>query len=68
MNRQPNSKSNLDRAISRYAGGDAIVANELSVSLANAIVAQLLAEGVVKGGSSLKIRFGAYGATMPEIV
>ena len=58
MKRPPNSKSNLDRAISRYAGGDAIAANELSVSLANAIVAQLLAEGVVKGGSSLKFRFG----------
>lgn len=58
MKRPPNSKSNLDRAISRYVGGDAVAANELSVSLANAIVAQLLAEGVVKGGSSLKFRFG----------
>lgn len=58
MNRQPNSKSNLDRAIARYAGNDAILANELGVSLANAIVAQFITEGVVKGGSSLKFRFG----------
>ena len=51
MNRPPNSKSNLERAISRYAGNDAVRANELAVALSNAIVAQMIGAGVVKGGS-----------------
>ena len=58
MNRPPNSKSNLERAISRYAGNDAVRANELAVAFSNAIVAQLIGAGVVKGGSSLKLRYG----------
>ena len=58
MKRQPNSKSNLERAISRYVGNDAVRANELAVSFANAIVAQMIGAGVVKGGSSLKLRYG----------
>ena len=58
MNRPPNSKSNLERAISRYAGNDAVRANELAVALSNAIVAQMIGTGVVKGGSSLKLRYG----------
>ena len=58
MNRPPNSKSNLERAISRYAGNDAVRANELAVALSNAIVAQMIGAGVVKGGSSFKLRYG----------
>ena len=39
--------------------GDAPVrANELAVALSNAIVAQMIGAGVVKGGSSLKLRYG----------
>lgn len=58
MKRPPNSKSNLERAISRYADQDAVRANELAVALSNAIVAQLIVAGVVKGGTSLKLRYG----------
>ena len=58
MNRPPNSKSNLERAISRYAGNDAVRANELAVAFSNAIVAQMIGDGVVKGGFSLKLRYG----------
>ena len=58
MNRPPNSKSNLERAISRYTGNDAVRANELAVAFSNAIVAQMIGAGVVKGGSSLKLRYG----------
>ena len=58
MAKRPNSKSNLDRAISRFAGNDDIRTNEISVSLANAIVAQMIGTGVVKGGSGLKFRYG----------
>ena len=58
MNKAPNSKSNLERAISRYAGNDSIRANELAVALSNAIVAQMIGAGVVKGGTSLKLRYG----------
>lgn len=58
MKKVPNSKSNLERAISRYAGNDSVRANELAVALANAIVAQMVGAGVVKGGLSLKLRYG----------
>ena len=58
MKRVPNSKSNLERAISRYAENDSVRANELAVALANAIVAQMIEAGVVKGGLSLKFRYG----------
>lgn len=58
MDRMPNSKVNLDRAISRYANRDTLKATELSVAMANAIVAQLIGDGVVKGGTSLKFRYG----------
>ena len=58
MKRPPNSKSNLERAISRYADNDAVRANELAVFLSNAIVAQMIGAGVVKGGTSLRLRYG----------
>jgi len=58
MKRAPNSKSNLERAISRYTNNDAVRANELAIALSNAIVAQLIGAGVVKGGTSLKLRYG----------
>jgi len=58
MKRAPNSKSNLERAISRYVNNDAVRANELAIALSNAIVAQLIGAGVVKGGTSLKLRYG----------
>ena len=57
MKSAPNSKSNLDRAITRFAGSDARAVG-LRFSLACAIVAQMIGEGVVKGGSGLRYRFG----------
>ena len=51
----PNSRRNLDEAIRRAHGGDYLRAR---TAMANAIVGQLLPEGVVKGGSALKLRFG----------
>ncbi len=57
MRSTPNSRTNLDRAIQRYAGYDA-KAVSLRVSMANAIVAQMIGEGVVKGGTGLKFRYG----------
>lgn len=54
---RPNSRRNLDIAIERIADeGDAV---RLRRSMANAIVAQMLPEGAVKGGSALKLRFGS---------
>jgi len=50
MKNAPNSKSNLDRALQRFAG-DFARANELRGQMANAIVAQMIGDGVVKGGS-----------------
>lgn len=57
MTKQPNSKNNLDRSILRYAGSDAR-AVLLRTELANVIVAQMIGEGVVKGGTGLKFRYG----------
>lgn len=56
MNR-PNSCTNLIKSINRMAGPgrDAL---RLSRALANVIVAQMLPDGVVKGGSSLMFRYG----------
>ncbi len=53
----PNSRRNLDIAIERLAqgSGDAV---RIRRTLANAIVSQLIPDGAVKGGSSLKLRFG----------
>lgn len=54
----PNSKANLDRTIYNYCrrtGDDPVRVRRLMASL---IVGQLLPDGAVKGGSSLKIRFG----------
>ena len=53
----PNSRANLDKAIEREFGrGD--TALRTRTILADVIVAQMLPEGVVKGGSSLKMRYG----------
>lgn len=55
--RRPNSRRHLDAAIERIAGrGRPYV--EARTVLADAIVGQLLPNGVVKGGSALKLRFG----------
>ena len=56
MKNPPNSKTNLDRAIQRFAG-NFIRANELRGLMANAIVAQMIGDGVVKGGRSRTRRF-----------
>lgn len=58
---KPNSRRNLDIAIERLArnSNDAVRIRRV---MANAIVGQLLPDGAVKGGSSLKLRFGD-GAT-----
>lgn len=57
MKNAPNSKVNLDRAIERFAG-DSIRAAELRGLMANAIVAQMIGGGVVKGGTGLRFRYG----------
>ncbi len=55
--KKPNSRVNLDKAIERAFGRGESAARARTV-LADVIVAQMLPEGVVKGGSSLKIRYG----------
>ena len=54
---KPNTCTNLIKAINCIAGPgrDAL---RLSRALANAIVAQMLPDGVIKGGSSLMFRYG----------
>ena len=57
MKNAPNSKTNLDRAILRFAG-DVARSNDLRNLMANSIVAQMIGDGVVKGGTGLKFRYG----------
>lgn len=57
MKSAPNSKTNLVKAILRFAGNP-LRANEVRNLMANAIVAQMIGEGVVKGGTGLKFRYG----------
>lgn len=57
MKTAPNSRANLDKAIQRFAG-DPLRANEIRNLMANAIVAQMIGDGVVKGGTGLKFRYG----------
>ena len=57
MKKAPNSKTNLDKAILRFTG-EIRQANELRTLMANAIVAQMIGEGVVKGGTGLRFRYG----------
>ena len=58
MKNRPMTRVNLDRVIARLAGNDPRRIVDVRMSMANAIVGQLLPEGVVKGGTSLKFRFG----------
>ena len=53
----PNSRRNLDIAIDRIFKDQA---NPIQVRtiIANTIIAQLLPNGAVKGGSSLRLRYG----------
>lgn len=60
MTKRPNSRRNLDAAIERAFGpGKHFVQKRILV--ANAVVGQMLSSGVVKGGSSLKFRWGDGG-------
>ena len=57
MKSAPNSRVNLDKAIQRFAG-DVARASALRNLMANSIVAQMIGNGVVKGGSGLRFRYG----------
>ena len=56
-NKRPNSRRNLDAAIQRLFGADYGV-ERIRKMMANTIVGQLLPKGAIKGGSSLKFRYG----------
>jgi len=62
MTNRPMTRVNLDKAIARLANNDPLLTVDIRMSLANAIVGQFLPEGVIKGGTSLKFRFGSTGA------
>lgn len=58
--KRPNSRRNLDIALERLVGKENLIAKR--AVMANAIVAQMLPDGSVKGGSAIKMRLGD-GAT-----
>ena len=55
--RQPNSRRNLDAAITRLARESSGV-QRIRLVIANTVVGQMLPNGIVKGGSALKLRYG----------
>lgn len=58
--KRPLTCVNLIKAIGVISAGQDPV--RLSRAMANVIVAQMLPDGVVKGGSSLLFRYGRYGS------
>lgn len=58
MTKRPNSMRHLDDAIRRICGESPEEHVRARTLMANAIVAQMLPDGVVKGGSAIKMRFG----------
>ena len=60
--KKPNSMRHLDDAIRRACGGSVSGYIQARTMMANAIVAGMLPDGVVKGGSALKMRFGEEAA------
>ena len=59
MSKRPNSMRHLDDAIRRASGGTADGYVRMRTLVANAIVAQMLPDGVVTGGSAVRMRFGS---------
>ena len=59
MTSRPNSRVNLDKAIERHFGSYGKSTETRSI-MAAAIVGQMLKLGVVKGGCSLKLRYGMH--------
>ena len=59
MTKRPMTRVNLDKAITRLANNDPRLSIDIRMSMANAIVGQFIPEGVVKGGTSLKFRYGS---------
>ena len=55
----------LDDAIRRLCGGAPQDFVRARTVMANAIVASMLPDGVVKGGSALKMRFGEESTRLP---
>ncbi len=56
--KRPNSMRHLDDAIRRLCGNTPQAFVEARTLMANALVASMLPDGVIKGGSALKMRFG----------
>lgn len=65
MPKRPNSRRNLDIAIERIAGRGRDFVQARTI-MADAVVAQMLPDGAVKGGSALKLRFGDEGTRFSE--
>lgn len=58
MPKKPNSLRHLDDALRRLCSGSLEDYVRTRTLMANAIVARMLPDGVVKGGSAIKMRFG----------
>lgn len=57
----PSSRRNLDAALQRIASGNREGYWRVRSVVANTVVAQMLPDGAVKGGSGLKLQLGNKG-------
>ena len=57
MKKRPNSRRNLDMALQRLYGVGANLV-QVRMAMANTIVGQMLPDVVIKGGTSLRLRYG----------
>ena len=55
--KMPNSRRNLDMALQRLYGAGARLV-QVRMVMANTIVGQMLPDVVIKGGTSLRLRYG----------
>ena len=53
----PNSRRNLDMSLQRLYGAGANLV-QVRMAMANTIVGQMLPDVVIKGGTSLRLRYG----------
>ena len=73
--KRPNSKVNLDAAILRLAGTktQGLRFSAIRAVIADVVIGQMLPDCVIKGGSSLKLRYGLFAyrkcqAWPPEVI
>jgi hypothetical protein len=61
QNQLPNSLRTLEKRIYNEAGGNTNEITKISKTVSMVALAQMMPPGAIKGGTAMKIRFGAHG-------